>query len=992
MKYSAVFSGKGYCRNPVQEITMCPQRKTKQQLLMELGELRKRNEELEALTIENEFARVGFQGSDDFLQKILEAIPDLFAFIDRDFHIVLSNWHGGYEYVPEEIRKGDPLCYKAYYNRDAPCEGCHVIEVLKTGKPVICEKMNPNIGHVEISAFPLFDESGDITLVAENIRDISKRKQAEAAVLDNEQKLKAVVNGSPIPLFVIDREHRVSYWNRALEAMTGITASEMIGTNNHCQALYKGDRPTLADLVLDGDSVTIAEYYDGQFRRSNLVEDAYEATGFFPNLGVDGKWLCFTVARLYGIEGEIIGALETLQDITERKQAEEELHKAKEAADEASRLKSEFLANMSHEIRTPMNGVTGMAELLMDTELSREQGEYVHAIKSSADALMTVINDILDFSKIEAKKLDIESINFNLRDSMGDILQTLAQRAEEKGLELAYEVHSDVPDAVVGDPGRLRQIIVNLVGNAIKFTESGEVVISVSREVWEEDGARLHFTVNDTGIGIAKEKQNRIFEAFTQADASTTRRYGGTGLGLAISARLVDLMDGRIWVESEPDRGSVFHFTVCLGLQEGPPVRQIPEKQANLDGLRVLVVDDNTTNRRILEETLKNWRMRPVSIDSGWTALEMMANAEQAGKPFQLLLVDVNMPLMDGFELVERIRQGPEKQGATIMMITSSGMRGDAARCREMGISAYLTKPVKQSSLLDAIMTILGTTEPEGAEAPLVTQHTLREALPPLHVLIAEDNPVNRKIAVSMLEKRGHTVVAATNGKDALVSLEAQGERLFDLVIMDVQMPEMDGFEATARIREKEKGTGMRIPIIALTAHAMKGDREGCLNAGMDGYVSKPLKADELHAAMVEAMAGRPGTISDSAKSHVNELEVFDREQALASVDGEMELFREVIGLFLEDYPKNMAEIDNAIRERDASRLNRAAHSLKGAVDNFGARYAFDLALKLEMMGKDGEFTRAGGVFSSLAKEMERLRTALEDFTGGTIHENPDSR
>jgi signal transduction histidine kinase/CheY-like chemotaxis protein len=525
---------------------------------------------------------------------------------------------------------------------------------------------------------------------------------------------------------------------------------------------------------------------------------------------------------------------------------------AKKGAEDASRLKSEFLANMSHEIRTPMNGVIGMVELLLDTAPTKEQEEYLDAVMMSAEALMSIINDILDLSKIEAQKIELESTSFNLRDTMGDILNTLGLRTSEKGLELAYNVLPDVPDAVVGDPVRLRQIIVNLVGNAIKFTEKGEVVVSVGLESIDKDSACLYFTVTDTGIGIPAEKLKLVFEPFSQADASTTRRYGGSGLGLTISSRLVELMGGRIWLESEPGRGSKFHFTIKMGIPQFPPMRQIPEKLENLHGLKVLIVDDNATNRKILEEMLKNWRIRPTTADGAQSALLAMETATKSGEPFRLLLLDANMPVIDGFDLAAQIKRNPAFNGITIMMLTSSGQRGDVTRCRDLGISAYLIKPIKQSSLLDSITTILGKAEQEITRQPRHARILSGETRI-LNILLVEDNRINQKISSIMIEKRGHSIAVAGNGQEAIAlwqAAEVKERHHFDLILMDIQMPVMDGFEATRVIREKEKTTGTHIPIIALTANAMKEDRDICLNSGMDGYASKPLKAEQLFSVI----------------------------------------------------------------------------------------------------------------------------------------------
>jgi two-component system, sensor histidine kinase and response regulator len=789
--------------------------------------------------------------------------------------------------------------------------------------------------------------------------EIAERKQTEWKLIEGKSFLNSVIANSPVGIVATGTDGAVSLCNPAFEKLFQVRQEDILGrplVDLIANKEFRAELESNQDKVLQGQTTHIVG------RRSRSDGSLVDVEGF-------------AVPIFTG--GATTGVLILYQDITARKRAEAALWTAKEAAEAASRTKSEFLANMSHEIRTPMNGIIGMTELALETDLNAEQREYLGMVKTSADSLLTLINEILDFSKIEAGKLEIESIDFEFKQSIGETLKTLALRAHVKNLELTWRAGPGVPERLKGDMGRLRQVLVNLVGNAVKFTEQGEVTVDVEKQAEDDSGVLLHFRVRDTGIGIPKEKQEMIFDAFTQADSSSTRNYGGTGLGLAITSRLVELIGGKLWVESELGEGSTFHFTGHFGFAGGDgTARETPDPEI-LSGVRVLVVDDNETNRKILVEMLSAWGLHPHATDGGRVALEALARAHERGVPFRLVITDMQMPEMDGATLSTEIRRSSNFGEIPIVLLSSSAGHGEAARCRTLAIASYLTKPVQPSELLSALLAALSN--PTGVHEPLPPpEGRSEESDPRLKILLAEDNAVNRALATALLEKRGHTVVATENGREALAALQRES---FDLILMDVQMPVMDGLEAISAIRKKEQSTRAHLPIIALTAHAMKGDRERCLSAGADEYVAKPIRMSELLAAMNRVRMGKasPGPAAPPAVAAVasNNLAM---AAALERVEGDRELFDELARLFADECPEDMRGIRQALEAGNSRAIEMLAHKIKGAALSLGAPQVSEAAFDLEKQARAGELGNAGQLVENLARQLDLLLPALESF------------
>jgi PAS domain S-box-containing protein len=799
-------------------------------MVTDITERKRAAEALEQLALET-------QQRERMLTTMLSSISNLAYIFDREGRFLFANQPllNLWGVTMEQAIGKNPLAF-GYPVDLAERLQRQVQEVFETAKPVTGETpyTSPTglSGDYEYILSPVLGLDGSVESVAGSTRDVTGHRQAQAELLLRAQRLSLATAVAKVGVWDWDPVSNRLTWDATMLDMYGISSNGSLSYRQWSDAVHPADLPA-CEAVLRR---VIAEKGEGSVDFRVILRDgSIRHIAAFERVVLDEHG---NVTRVVGVN----------VDVTERKEAEAELRSAKNAAEAASQAKSEFLTNMSHEIRTPMNGIIGMTDLVLDSHLE--------IVKSSADALLNIVNDILDFSRMEARKLDLDPIDFNFVDAIGDIANNLAVKAQQKGLEMVVDIEPAVPPALRGDVGRLRQILVNLLGNAVKFTQQGEVVLRVTRELTApKDEVALRFSVSDTGIGIPLDRQKSIFKAFAQADGSITRTYGGTGLGLTISSQLVQLMGGEIWLESEPGRGSTFHFTARFLPAKDPATVPVVADGVDLEGVPVLVVDDNATNRRLLELILTGMRMRPTLAANAFEALAALRLAQESGKAFPLVLTDCQMPDADGFVLAETIKEDPAIADATLVMLTSVGLPGDAARCRELGIAAYLPKPIKRSELRGAILVALGRAAATGERQSLVTRHVLREVRQPGRILLVEDNKVNQLVAKSLLEKRGHAVTVANNGRQALAILEQAASLKFDCVLMDIQMPEMGGLECTAIIRDRERNTASHLQIIAMTAHAIHGYEARCLKAGMDRYLTKPFEPADFIEVVESSIA-----------------------------------------------------------------------------------------------------------------------------------------
>ncbi len=809
------------------------------------------------------------------------------------------------------------------------------------------------------------EEAGTEAYVLGHAQDVTERVRTEASLRESEERFRQAFGEAPIGIALVSLDGCWLQVNRVLCRMLGYAETELLATD--FQTITHPE-----DLGADLDRMR--RMLAGEIHTYQLEKRYLHRSGRV-------VFVMLSVSLVRDAGGRPLYFISQIEDITERRLIEAELKHARDAALESARLKSEFLANMSHEIRTPMNGVIGMAGLLLDTELTEEQRDFAETIRSSGDALLTIINDILDFSKIEAGKLQFETLDFNLNGAVEGAVELLAERAQEKKIELASLIYEDVPSELRGDPGRLRQVLTNLIGNAVKFTERGEVIVRAKKRAEDGGSVVVLFTVSDTGIGISESARRNLFQAFTQADGSTTRKYGGTGLGLAISRQLVELMGGEIGVESEEGKGSTFWFTAKFDKQSATSAAIRP-RALSLEALRVLVVDDNATNRKILSHQLNSWGMIYEEADSGARALEALRRAASRGEPYDLAILDLMMPGMDGFELARAVKSDPMIAGARLVLLTSFGVRGDGASARGLDVAACLTKPVRQSQLFDCLMTVVSQSPELGAARAVVpskvyTKYATRETkmFPNKLILLAEDNVVNQKVAVRQLQKLGYRADAVANGREAL---EALGRIPYDLVLMDCQMPEMDGYEATAEIRRRE-GASKHTPVVAMTANALEGDRERCIAAGMDDYVSKPVKQEELAAVLERLLSDASRPASDAACVLKDTRPPVDLERLHAVMGDDPEEVCAIIGVYLEQMTHSLERLDAAIASGDAPEVNSITHNCVGVSATCGAVALLGPLRELERMGREHRLVGAEYLGAEVNREFGRVKAFLED-------------
>ena len=907
--------------------------------------------------------------AEDLFRLVVESAPNGMLMIDRKSTIVLVNsqMEKMFGYTRQELLKKpvDTLLPERYRGQHPHYREEFLSDprarTMGAGRELYALRKDGSEFPVEIGLNPVHTPEG--THILASVIDITARKAAEEHLKENEERFRSMIeNVKDYAIFMLDPEGRIVTWNKGAEAATGYSAEEIIGKAISLFFPITDQRGLLYEQIL----------------QTALTEGRHETTMAW-QLRKDGTKFCshITTTAVRKPDGRLLGFSVVTCDLTEQQKNNSELKRAKEAAEEANGVKSDFIANVSHEIRTPMTGIIGMTGLLADTELSSKQAEYCQIIRQSSEALLTVINEVLDFSKVESGKLELEIIDFDLRVAVEEVLDLFANQAEDRGIELVSLVGCDVTEKVQGDPGRVRQVLSNLVGNALKFTKAGEIAVRVRLLRQTAKTVSLRFEINDTGMGIAKDKLAKLFGSFTQVDASTTRRFGGTGLGLAICKRFVELMGGEIGVDSEPDKGSSFWFTLDL-LKSPENAFEVPSDRAHLRGLHMLVVEANALNRSAFDQYLTSWGISGSSAPDGRSALKMLSAAQNQGVPYDLVILDFKLPDMDGLELARKIRENPKLGAAKLLLLTSMAKKGDARSAREAGIDGYFTKPIHFSQLEECLALLMGeasTTEDSGT---LLTLRTLAElkSQTRLRILVADDNHINQKVVASLLENMGHRAEVVGNGKEAV---EAYRSAPYDIVLMDLQMPEMDGFEASHQIHEIAQAKGLKTSIVAVTARARKQDREACLARGMDDYVSKPISPMELRAAIDRTMAGaaKGASSNNSSPNPVNPGHTVDLVEALASIEGNRDLLREIVQMFIEQYPRLLEQIHQALSSSDGKALAAAAHTLRSSAGQVGAHEALDGARRLEEIGERESLAKAPAVLAKLEEELVRVKSAL---------------